>query len=30
MGIDRLMMLLTDLHINETMFLFRSPKRLTP
>lgn len=30
MGIDRLMMLLTGLHINEAMFLFRSPKRLTP
>ena len=30
MGIDRLTMLLTGLHINEAMFLFRSPKRLTP
>ena len=29
-GIDRLTMLLTGLHINEAMFLFRSPKRLTP
>ena len=30
LGIDRLTMLLTGLHINETEFLFRSPKRLTP
>ncbi len=30
LGIDRLTMLLTDLHINEAEFLFRSPKRLTP
>lgn len=30
MGIDRLTMLLTGLHINEAMFLFRNPKRLTP
>ena len=30
MGIDRLTMLMTGLHINEAMFLFRSPKRLTP
>lgn len=29
LGIDRLTMLLTGLHINEAMFLFRSPKRLT-
>ncbi len=30
LGIDRLTMLLMGLHINEAMFLFRSPKRLTP
>ena len=30
LGVDRLTMLLTGLHINEAMFLFRSPKRLTP
>ncbi|MBQ9536026.1 MAG: aspartate--tRNA(Asn) ligase [Clostridia bacterium] len=30
MGIDRLTMLLTGLHINEAAFLFRSPNRLTP
>ncbi len=30
LGIDRLTMLLVGLHINEAMFLFRSPKRLTP
>lgn len=30
LGIDRMTMLLTGLHINEAMFLFRSPKRLTP
>lgn len=30
LGIDRLTMLLIGLHINESMFLFRSPKRLTP
>ena len=30
LGIDRLTMLFTDLHINEAEFLFRSPKRLTP
>jgi aspartyl-tRNA synthetase len=30
MGIDRLTMLLTGLHINEAMFQFRNPKRLTP
>ena len=30
LGIDRLTMLLCGLHINEAMFLFRSPKRLTP
>lgn len=30
LGIDRLTMLLTGLHINEAEFLFRSPKRLTP
>lgn len=29
-GLDRLTMLLFGLHINEAMFLFRSPKRLTP
>ncbi len=29
-GVDRMTMLLTDMHINEAMFLFRSPKRLTP
>lgn len=29
-GIDRLTMLLINAHINESMFLFRSPKRLTP
>ena len=29
-GVDRLTMLLVGLHINEAMFLFRSPKRLTP
>lgn len=29
-GVDRLTMLLLGMHINETMFLFRSPKRLTP
>lgn len=30
LGIDRLTMLLLGQHINESMFLFRSPKRLTP
>ncbi|MBO4411788.1 MAG: aspartate--tRNA(Asn) ligase [Lachnospiraceae bacterium] len=30
LGLDRLTMLLAGLHINEAMFLFRSPKRLTP
>ena len=30
LGIDRMTMLLAGLHINEAMFLFRSPKRLTP
>lgn len=30
LGIDRLTMLLVGTHINEAMFLFRSPKRLTP
>ena len=30
LGIDRLTMLVCGLHINEAMFLFRSPKRLTP
>ena len=30
LGVDRLTMLLTGLHINEAEFLFRSPKRLTP
>jgi len=30
MGVDRLTMLLAGVHINEAMFLFRSPKRLTP
>ena len=30
LGLDRLTMLLCGLHINEAMFLFRSPKRLTP
>ena len=30
LGVDRLTMLLCNLHINEAMFLFRSPKRLTP
>lgn len=30
LGIDRLTMLLAGVHINEAMFLFRSPKRLTP
>ena len=30
LGLDRLTMLLMGLHINEAMFLFRSPKRLTP
>ncbi|MCH5197434.1 MAG: aspartate--tRNA(Asn) ligase [Oscillospiraceae bacterium] len=30
LGIDRLTMLLTGLHISDAMFLFRSPKRLTP
>ena len=30
LGIDRLTMLMVGLHINEAMFLFRSPKRLTP
>ena len=30
LGIDRLTMLLAGIHINEAMFLFRSPKRLTP
>lgn len=30
LGIDRLTMLLLGLHINEAMFLFRNPKRLTP
>ena len=30
LGVDRLTMLLVGKHINESMFLFRSPKRLTP
>lgn len=30
LGVDRLTMLLVGMHINEAMFLFRSPKRLTP
>ena len=30
LGIDRLTMLFTGMHINEAEFLFRSPKRLTP
>ena len=30
LGVDRLTMLIFGLHINEAMFLFRSPKRLTP
>jgi len=30
LGLDRLTMLLMGMHINEAMFLFRSPKRLTP
>ncbi len=30
LGVDRLTMLLVGTHINEAMFLFRSPKRLTP
>lgn len=30
LGIDRMTMLLANIHINEAMFLFRSPKRLTP
>ena len=30
LGLDRLTMLLMGLHINEAMFLFRSPKRLNP
>lgn len=30
LGIDRLTMLVFDMHINEAMYLFRSPKRLTP
>lgn len=30
LGVDRMTMLLCGLHINEAMFLFRSPKRLTP
>ena len=30
LGIDRLTMLLVGTHINEAMFLFRNPKRLTP
>ncbi len=30
LGVDRLTMLLVGLHINEAMFLFRSPRRLTP
>lgn len=30
LGVDRLTMLLFGTHINESMFLFRSPKRLTP
>lgn len=30
LGLDRMTMLLTGLHINEAMFLFRSPRRLTP
>lgn len=29
-GVDRLTMLILGLHINESMFLFRSPKRLEP
>lgn len=29
-GLDRITMLIFGLHINEAMFLFRSPKRLTP
>ena len=30
LGLDRLTMLIFGLHINEAMFLLRSPKRLTP
>lgn len=30
LGVDRLTMLILGLHINESMFLFRSPKRLEP
>lgn len=30
LGVDRLTMLLTGLHIKEAMFLFRGPNRLTP
>lgn len=30
LGVDRMTMLLVGTHINEAMFLFRSPKRLTP
>ena len=30
LGIDRLTMLITGMHINEAMFIFRSPKRLNP
>lgn len=30
LGVDRLTMLIAGTHINETEFLFRSPKRLTP
>ncbi len=29
-GVDRMTMLLVDTHINESMYVFRSPKRLTP
>lgn len=29
-GVDRMTMLILGLHINEAMFLFRSPKRLEP
>jgi aspartyl-tRNA synthetase len=30
LGVDRLTMLLTGLHIKEAMFIFRGPQRLTP
>jgi len=30
LGVDRMTMLLTGLHIKEAMFLFRGPNRLTP